>query len=360
MKKYLLMIPSLTTGGAERMVSYYSSELAKNNKKVYILAYFKTNNKYLIDQAVNVIYLVETIEEYNKMSYLKKLCKIRKIIKEIKPDYILPFLPHVNIHAFYSTLFMRKNIIYTVRNNPAKSPSNFFVRCFRNIIFFFSNKIVVQNNDQKKYFPKIIHKKIFIIQNMIPDEFIKSPICLNNLNIYKIISVGRLNSQKNYNMLIESIYLVHKIHHNIILDIYGSGEEEQNLTKKIEELGLSNVVFLKGRSENIVDEYKKHGIFVLSSNFEGMPNTLMEAMGCGLACISTNCKTGPSDLIENNKNGILVDVNNSQQMSNAICYLIDNKKSAQKMAEKAYITIKNNYNTEKIIKDLISICEKRK
>ena len=109
---------------------------------------------------------------------------------------------------------------------------------------------------------------------------------------------------------------------NIKLDIFGTGEIKEELLAEIEEKGLQNNVFLKGWTTNTVKEYCEHDIYLMTSNFEGMPNSLMEAMAVGLPCISTDCETGPSDLIDDGVNGYLVKVNNATELAEKIKQII--------------------------------------
>ena len=172
-----------------------------------------------------------------------------------------------------------------------------------------------------------------------------------------IVAAGRLIEQKNYPMLIASMKRVTERHPDAVLKIYGSGGLEEELENRIKDNNLQNNVFLMGRSDRLKEELSKADIYVLSSDFEGMPNALMEAMAAGLPCISTDCPTGPKDIIESHKTGLLVPVGDEAAMSDAICYMYENKDKACEMGIRAREMIKEVCGAERIITELMGICE---
>ncbi len=136
--------------------------------------------------------------------------------------------------------------------------------------------------------------------------------------------------------MIKSFNLIKDKFPYITLEIYGVGDEYQNISNLIESLNLRDRVFLRGRTHNPEKVLEIADIFVLSSDFEGMPNALMEAMAAGLPCIATDCPCGgPKALINNYENGILTEVNNELQLANAISYLLSNKEQRFELGKKA-------------------------
>ena len=141
------------------------------------------------------------------------------------------------------------------------------------------------------------------------------------------------------------------------LRIYGTGSQQEHLQSYIDSLKLSDKVHLMGRSNNMSQVFENTDLFVLSSDFEGMPNALMEAMASGLPCISTDCPTGPSDLIINGKNGILVPVNDKEAMSSAMKALYYDEALSLSMGEEARIHVRNICSADVISDKFIEICE---
>ena len=150
------------------------------------------------------------------------------------------------------------------------------------------------------------------------------------------MSVGRLNKQKNYPLLLRSFKDLHSEYAEYKLVIYGDGPERQSLEALIKDLGLSEVVLLPGAINNVPEVIYNASLFVLPSDFEGMPNALMEAMALGLPCISTDCPCGGArELIENDKNGLLVPVGDEKSIVSAIRFMLNNPEKAKQMGMNA-------------------------
>lgn len=362
MKKYLFILPSLSKGGAEKVVSILSTELAQNRREVIVITHFKTKSDYYVDKNVKVICLTNLYEEEyrSKISIIyliKLLYRLRKNIIKENPDYILPFLWTTCIRTEIALLLSKykKRVIQTVRNNPGTFPKQRILRKYRNFLIFKSKKTIVQNEDQKKYFNKKIQKKIFVLANPVAKELFE--IEKKKHKNYNIIGVGRLEEQKNFELLINSFYEVSKNRNDIYLKIYGEGSKKEQLQNLIDNLKISDIASLEGRKNNYEDIYGLADIYVLSSKCEGMPNTLLEAMSVGLACIATDCPTGPRDIIDNNIDGILIENENKDEMVKALDKVLENKKIFNEISKCCKEKMKEKYLPENICEGLIDICE---
>lgn len=357
MKHYLFIIPSLTTGGAERVVSVLANGLVHTGRKVSIIIYYDTDKKYSVDKLVEITNLSRGKEiDYLKMPYSKRLPQLRRIIKKIRPDVIIPFLPQVCAQTVAAVPEWNRRIIQTIRNNPEYSPSSKKQRKLRDMLVRFSKITIVQNEQQKEYFSRSIQKKLFVLHNPAQESFLKKKWLPDGE--YRVVAAGRLNKQKNFSMLIEAFSEVVKMIPDAVLEIYGEGELKEQLQEEIVRIKMQDHICLKGRTEDLGSILQKASLFILSSNYEGMPNVLMEAMAVGLPCISTNCRTGVTDLIDNKKNGLLVPVNDKKEMSEAIINVLTNKQFANSMGMSAKFKIEKSYKAEVIVKNLIEICER--
>lgn len=351
MKKVLFVVQKLADGGAERVVSVLANELVRRGLKVSVLIYFPKENEYVLDKYIEKIYLCNAEDEYRILNFGKKIKLIRKKLIEIGADYHVPFLYFVGIHVQLASIGLRAKVIQTVRNDPRSVPENKIVRWIRNLMFIFAWRGFVQNEKQIQYFPQFIRKKLHIIPNPVSGEFFE--IKRNTSKLFKIIGVGRLAPQKNFALLIEAAKILYDEGENFLIEIYGDGPLKETLSKRINELRIADCCIMRGRCDNMREVYQNADIFVLSSNFEGMPNVLMEAMAAELPCVSTKCPTGPEELIDAGVNGILVEMDDKYALAEAIRELLLNPNRAREMGKMARKTIMESY-SEKTIGDRFS------
>ncbi len=357
MKKVLFIVPSLSNGGAEKVVSCISSALANKGYDVSLLIFFHTNKEYEIDYKVKQICLSNGFEDaYIKISGLKRIKLIRKIIKAIDPDIIFPFLDHVCSYTFISSIFSkyRKRIVFTERNNNKYSnkKNKFLKQCCQ----LFVKRILVQNNGQKLILSKKNQKKVIIIANPIDEKYFNYSKCFND-RCNRIVSIGRLTNQKDYFLAINAFNNVSKKYSNLMYYIYGKGEDEEKITTLIKKLKLEDKVILKGFTSNINDIYENADMFLMTSKFEGLPNALAESLTVGLPCISSDCEFGPSDLIENENMGILVKEHTVEAFEKNMIYMIENYEFYVSRSNETKEIMKTKYSLDVITKEWIKLIE---
>ncbi len=179
---------------------------------------------------------------------------------------------------------------------------------------------------------------------------------ISKLNNNVIVTLGRLENQKNYSSLINSFKIINRIHPNWLLEIYGSGSQQDKLQLLIDELELRDTVYLKGTTNNATRELTNASIFALSSIMEGLPLVLVEAMECGLPVVSYQCPCGPKDIITDGVDGFLVPVGDEQMMADRICILIEDEELRRKMGAAAKEKAKK-YHIDNITKQWMNLFE---
>ena len=351
--KICFVVPSLSSGGAERVVSVLASELANQGCQVHVIKYFEADNEYPISEKLKVTCLSGGDENtYKRIRFKEKIATLRKLVKNIEPDYIIPFLPHVAVHVALACACMRIKMVQTIRNAPNIAPAPRMQRWIRNALVVCSYKTFAQTSEQKDYFPKIIHKKIFVLPNPIYEGFLNEDRSVHH-KIGKIVSVGRLAEQKNFPLVIDAVAELKTRYTDLELNVYGEGELKEELEKYIQNKGASEYCHLCGRSDALLMVYRDSDVFVLPSNFEGMPNALMEALATGIPCISTDCETGPRDLIQSGKSGFLIPVNSREKLVESLEWIINNPEEAHKMGQRAKFTTIQKFSARTISESLL-------
>lgn len=329
MKRHIFFIGTLCNGGAERVVSILAGHMAKQGMDVEILTYYDRPVSYELDSGVKLTAVETMTGSGNK---IKNLLAIRKYFKK-HAKVVISFLAPFNIMAIAANFGSGVPIIVADRNDPTKVPSNTVVRKVRDILYRFATGVVVQTQKNKAYFSQAVQKKSRVIYNPI-DLKEYAGIALKTEKEKKIVTAGRLMPQKNQKMMIRAFADVYAKHPDYQLVIYGEGPSRQELETLIKELGMEDGIMLPGNMSDIHEHLRSAEIFVLSSDYEGMPNALIEAMCLGLPCISTKV-SGATDLIKDHENGILTDLDSREQLKAAMLELIENKELAKKLAANA-------------------------
>lgn len=344
MKKILLYTESMRRGGAERVMSIIANSFFNKGYDVVLvteLTVNDSNNDYEILKGIKHIHL--NVKKGNFLiKNIQKVKKLRAIIKNEKPDVVLSFLGNQNIRMMISAHNLKCKKYLSIRNDPNKEYSSFIKKLLAKKLFKRADGIVFQTKDAMSFFGKKVQKKSIIIANPIDEKFFN----INQIsNPQNIIAVGRLEKQKNYKLLIDAYKNLHNSEDKLL--IFGEGSLKNELNDYIVENKLEGKVILMGGSNIIEEELSKAKIFVLSSDYEGMPNCLMEAMAVGLPCLSTDCPCGgPRLLIRDESEGFLVPCNDSKKMSETIKKVLDlNYKTIGKNAKNRA----NDFRKDKII-----------
>lgn len=341
-----------TTGGAERVMTVLCNEFANRNKDVTLIVQESMEKAYPLDDRVKMVNTPVRLR-IPALRFIIRLFKLRTQLKKCKPDVIISFMTEMNIATLLMSIGLKVPVIVSERIDPrVKKGIKAFVR---KLVYPLAKGYVFQTENAMNYFSESIREKSTVIANPLPNNL---PVKTEYEPTYEIISVGRLESQKNHEMLIKSFYDFKKTHKQYKLKIYGTGSYYEKLNCLINEFALNDSVSLMGSIPEIADRLKNSDIFVLSSDFEGMPNSLAEAMAIGLPCISTDCPCGgPAYLIQNMENGILIPVNDKNELTKALCLLAGNRELAYKLGNKAK-EIREKLSVNIIVDKWLEFCEK--
>ena len=331
MKKVLFYVHSLNKGGAERVVVTLVDYL-KKNYDITILTDIIDETEYILPEGVQRIVIGECKGKFG-VGRFKRLFKIRNYCKLITPDVCIAFMISCALRLISANRFNKLPIIVSVRSNPNYEYSKKAQMTNINKKFALASKVVCQTEYQKDCFDEKVQRIATVIKNPISSEFKKIETVESKK---KIVSVGRLYDYKNQKMLIQAFAQFEKKYSDYVLVIYGEGPYRNELEREIENVSLKNKIFLPGESKHVAQDISDAEVFVLSSNTEGMPNALMEAMAVGLACISTDCPCGgPRSLIRHRENGLLCEMNDVAQLAAYMEELTQNKDYRKMLGENA-------------------------
>jgi len=338
--KIMFHLNCLERGGAERVVSTLANSMVSRGEEVVIATEWKGDEEYALDERVKRIIVGPRKEDENKgrltVAYLR-IKYLKDCIKEEKPDIVIAFARKAGYRLLMANRFNRVPSMIAVRIDPVGAYDGRMDRFIQPFIYPRADGCVFQTTAQRDFFPEYLQKKSSIILNPVNDKYLNSR-RVNNPE-KAIINSSRIVDFKNQKMLIEAFSQVLKKHPDYRLYFYGGDAKDgtwQILENTIREHRLEEKVFLCGESDSLEQIIPKCEIYVLSSDEEGMPNSLLEAMTMGMPVVSTDCSGGGARaVIEDGVNGLLVPVRDRDAMAEAICRLIEDKALADRLGENA-------------------------
>lgn len=331
------LIKDLSAGGAERATVSLANYFALHSQDVEIITFNGTECFYPLEELVTV-HTAELGELEHSASLrrlfgsIKRIIAIRKLVKSLQLDVLIGMSFAMTWYTVLATVFTKTKSVGTERSNPFRYKATKLNTFLRKFFYNFTDGYVFQTRRAAEFFGGKKSERDIIIPNAIfnetvytlsPPEERKKIIC----------AAGRLIKLKRFDMLIEAFAKISDKIPNHMLIIFGDGEEKERLQEQIDSLGMNKKIILAGSDPQAVKLINFASVFVLCSDFEGMPNALLEALAMGVPCVSTRCEMGPDELIEDRVSGILTDVGNSEQLSDAMLEIIENPDLAKKLSE---------------------------
>lgn len=318
-RKIVLLISSMNAGGAERVAAALANSWVALGNDVCIVPCFSQGSGqsfYSLDSRVKLHWLVDDLPKSKVVSRLLKPLVLRRKLKAWRPDVVVSFLTNVNVTALLATCGLRVPVVVCERTNPlSESHLPFVLRKLRKVLYPKAAAVMMQTDaaarDYARHMPSI--KYIPAIANPISADLIKELKALELAAVKPVVteskvllSMGRLVEIKQFTFLIDCFAELSKDFPQWQLHIYGSGPLADKLAAQIECLSLSEHVFLKGATKTPWHEMRQADAFAMSSEREGFPNVLLEAMVNGLPSIAIDCPYGPAELTKNGEVGLLV------------------------------------------------------
>ena len=365
----------LNYGGLEKQTITLVNELAKTKEfEIKILSvYDMLNGKsfYPIDDSVSVEFLAgfgpnhqkfyDSLRKFNLFSFIKesfimikcgicKTFKLKRYIKRLNTDII------VSSRIEFSKLIKRDDTLNISQEHSYIDTEKYIKKVRRS--FKHIDKIIVMTNKAKEEYEKWLklsnsNAQVYNIPNMIEKYELKQGASFENKTI---IGVGRLEKIKDFPMLIDVFNIIHSKDESIKLKIIGEGSQREELEEKITTLKLQDCVTLTGRLEfeELMEEMENSSLFLLTSVCESFSLVLCEAMECGLPCISFNIDVGPKEIIENGKNGILINNRNANDMAQSALSILEDEKKWHELSRNSIESVKKYY-SEYVVKSWLEI-----
>ena len=322
--KLTFITDTLSSGGSERVMSVIANELS-GDYDIEIICLRMHVTYYPLQPNVKVTFA----EDICGNSLLKKFIWLRKYVS--KDSIVIAFMVPVYVFTLASLLFTEHKVIVSERNDPDAAST--FRRIARRLLLWRAQKIVVQTKSIADRMPRYGSSKQIIIYNPISEKYV----CGKGLETKKenlLISVGRLSPQKNQKMMIDGFSDFLTQYPNFRLEIYGEGEIHEELVSYIKKKNLEEKVLLMGRCNNLQDVLPKAKIFVMTSDYEGMSNAMVEALYIGLPVVTT-AVSGTEELIVNGENGMVIPIGDKDAFTKAIINLAGDEKCLENMASNA-------------------------
>jgi glycosyltransferase involved in cell wall biosynthesis len=343
-------------GGAERVVSVLADYFANDGYEVVIATLWEEKQEYILNPKVRRIGVGLSTKQEKKGRIIKNIIRftnLRNAIKNENPDIVISFCASANFRCTTSMIGINIPLLVSVRNDPQKDYLPYKRKT--NMMMMKASGCVFQTDRALKCFPQSFQDKSKVIFNPLDERFLNtSDFGDNKARAKRIVTVGRITRQKNHILLVQAFNKIHESYPQYTLDIYGDISDhliKDEIMDYCQKANIEKYVRFMGLSSTLQTDIKDATMFVLSSDYEGMPNALAEAMSLGIPVISTDCPCyGPATLIENNKSGILVPVGDVDKMVEAMAMILDDEIFAQGLGVEA-MKIKDILNPNKIYKE---------
>jgi glycosyltransferase involved in cell wall biosynthesis len=315
----------------------------KNNFEVILVTQYKQEDEYEINPKIRRVYSEpdESLLNDNRLhNFYIRYKTLRDIWTAYKPDIILSFLGKNNLMAIATSSRLPIKTVVSVRGEPTMEYEGSLMRMLAKFMFRFADGVILQTKQSMNFFPKKVQQKSVIMSNPLNPAFLDKRYVGEREDV--IVTVGRLDENKNQAMLIHAFSHIASEFPNMKLVIYGDGECKEKLEDLVRSKNLMDRVTLPGSISDVPGHIYNARIFALTSNTEGMPNTIIEAMALGIPVISTDCPCGgPAELIEDGVNGLLVPVGDAFSLADAFRrILVDNELEAKLQENASKITQK--------------------
>lgn len=357
MRKIVFVIESLRGGGAERVTAALANELcADTQNEIHLITYVhEPELEYSLDHRIHRHVCRPTSDKRIKR-FFERCSVLKKQIIAIRPDCVISLgSPGCIISLTFAMVGSAIPLILSERNDPRNYPKRKLTRVGRSFSYRLCDGIVFQTEGAKNYFSKSIQKKGTVICNPLTEGL---PLPYEGNRASKIVNWCRLTPQKNLDLLIDAFSDIAAEFPSHSLYIYGEGAERNHLEEKIALMNMDGRIFLPGYSTRIHEEILDAALFVSSSDYEGISNSMLEALSLGIPTVCTDCPPGGArETIDHGINGLLVPVGDRVAMAEAIRGVLRDPSFAQKLSHEG-VGLREKISVSAITQQWVAFMEK--
>lgn len=341
----------LNCGGAERVMTVLASGLASRGHAVTMVTDYASDDDFPLHERVQRVIFGGKLHKITTKGRIRRtlsrIAKLRRLCVQRDADILISFVEDANSRALLATRGLKTKNLISVRVDPEQLLQDFTKRLQIKLLYPMADGCVFQTETARQAMPAKLQKKSRVIPNPISHIFYDACGCPGAEK--KVVSCGRLMEQKRFDLLVDAFSRICDEFPGYSLEIYGRGLDRKTLQAKIEETGKQDRIRLMGHSGNVPEAIKNASLFVLSSDYEGLPNALMEAMALSLPVVSTDCAGGGARfLIDHGENGLLVPCGDADALADAIRKSLADPVAAKHRGEQAAQKAKT-FTTENVV-----------
>jgi GalNAc-alpha-(1->4)-GalNAc-alpha-(1->3)-diNAcBac-PP-undecaprenol alpha-1,4-N-acetyl-D-galactosaminyltransferase len=319
---------ALANGGAARVICVLAGEFAARGKRVGIAVYNRHDGEYVVAKGVEKEYGPAGAGSATKA---KRIAWLRGVAKRNPGACIVAFEYFVNMQTIIACMRLPNRVVVSERNDPTRVGSGKKTNWLRERLYRRADMLVCQTDDAAAYFSGKVTKTVILnpVKEGLPEPF-------RGERRHAVACFCRLEKQKNLSMLLRAFSEFSSKHEDWTLEVYGDGSERDALVSLADELGIAGKVAINPGRQDVHEAVLDAGMFVLPSDYEGLSNSMLEAMAIGLPCICTDCPCGGARMvIRDGENGLLVPVGGEQELAAAMARVADEEGLAERLSDAA-------------------------
>lgn len=353
----LFFVSSMHAGGAERVAATLSSAWARHGHRVTLAPTYTHKGKlfYTLDPQVRLEWVADAMGWLGRtpLAPLAKLWALRRLVSRERPDVIVSFLTNVNVMVLMATRGMRVPVIACERTNPAVSTSATpRLQRLRRRLYPHASMVTVQAEASLEPMKRLVPglQRLAVVPNPLPPDLPQPRDTDRSPVRRRLVAMGRLVPSKRYAGLIQVFSRLAGRFPDWDLVIWGDGPLRSELEAMVASAGLAERVLLPGRTSTPWQKLLDSDVFVMTSEVEGFPNALIEAMALGLPCVTVDCPSGPREITRDGQDAMLVPLNDEAALEQSLARLMDDAAMQMQLGQRGAQGVRGRYGLEQVLR----------